>query len=418
MEIYPSGPLGPDQTPLPPDSPHFPRSLKDIGETPLDLNKQEVLRRAKRLRRLLRFGRPTEVEFDLQEGRISGERVFGTPIPERAEKAKELLLEEPSTVLFLLGRLNEMGQSSPAQVRDEAEFLYWFLLRPKRKIGVLDERAYFIGESALLAATACRFLSRRDEARRWLDRAEAGFRLSSTHVEDLSRLSYQRLALYIEERRFEEVLELIPELFDTMVDHEMGEDAVKTRFLEGIALRETGKLKEAVEVFNKICEWARSLKNGENLLALAYVNLTQIHAALGETDRAVTEAREAAPILRRLNNFFGLAKLQWGLGDALRAQRNLPAAIQAYREAQKEFGELGMRADGAALHLVIADLLLDLAQDRQAEWEVHAALPVLEQEKMVPEGLAAYGLLRESVRRRQINRQALRDLHGFFRHDR
>jgi hypothetical protein len=76
-----------------------------------------------------------------------------------------------------------------------------------------------------------------------------------------------------------------------------------------------------------------------------------------------------------------------------------------------------MRADIASLHLVIADLLLDLGQERQAEWEVRAALPVIEEEKMVPEGVAAYGLLLESVRRRSINRQALRDLHGYFRHD-
>ena len=33
---------------------------------------------------------------------------------------------------------------------------------------------------------------------------------------------------------------------------------------------------------------------------------------------------------------------------------------------------------------------------------------------MVPEGVAALSLLRESVRHQKINRQALRDLHGYF----
>ncbi|MGH9365598.1 MAG: hypothetical protein ACRD1B_10105, partial [Thermoanaerobaculia bacterium] len=137
-----------------------------------------------------------------------------------------------------------------------------------------------------------------------------------------------------------------------------------------------------------------------------------------EPDKSLDLVRRAAPVFRRLNNLFGLAKLQWTVGDALRSQRDIAGAIEAYREAQKEFRGLGMRADVASLHLVIADLLLDLGQDRQAEWEVRTALPVIDEEKMVPEGVAAYGLLRESLRRRQINRQALRDLHGYFRHDR
>jgi hypothetical protein len=34
--------------------------------------------------------------------------------------------------------------------------------------------------------------------------------------------------------------------------------------------------------------------------------------------------------------------------------------------------------------------------------------------KMVPEGMAALSLLRESVRHQSVNRQALRDLHGYF----
>jgi tetratricopeptide (TPR) repeat protein len=366
--------------------------------------------------RLLLF--PWRRYLSADEGREAGEQILATPISDRAGRAKELQLEEPATILFLLGHLASLLESSPGTARDEAEFLHWFIARPKRRIGVLDERAYFLGESALLAAKACRLLSLRDEMRRWLDRAEAAFRLSARHVEDLSRLAYERLALYIEERRFDEVLELVPELFDTMVEREMGEDAVKTRFLEAWALRETGRLKEAADVFNKIVEWAPSLANGENLLALACVNLGQIYAALGEPDRSLDLARRAAPVFRRLNNLFGLAKLQWTIGDTLRSQGDTAGAIVAYREAQKEFRDLGMRADVASLHLVIADLLLDLGQDPQAEWEVRAALPVIDEEKMVPEGVAADGLLRESLRRRQINRQALRDLHGYFRHDR
>ncbi len=75
------------------------------------------------------------------------------------------------------------------------------------------------------------------------------------------------------------------------------------------------------------------------------------------------------------------------------------------------------RADVASLHLVIADLLLKLGQERQAEWEIRSALPVIIEEKMVPEGIAALSLLEQSLKGRRIDRQALRDLHGYFRQE-
>jgi hypothetical protein len=73
-----------------------------------------------------------------------------------------------------------------------------------------------------------------------------------------------------------------------------------------------------------------------------------------------------------------------------------------------------MRGDVAALQLVVADLLLDLGESEAARREVLAALPAIEEIQMVPEGVAALTLLRESVRGRGIDRQALRELHGFF----
>ena len=73
-----------------------------------------------------------------------------------------------------------------------------------------------------------------------------------------------------------------------------------------------------------------------------------------------------------------------------------------------------MRADVAAVHLVIADLLLENGQDKQAEWEIRQALPIIDEYKLVPEGFAALTLLRESLRRQKIDRQALRNLHGYF----
>ena len=97
-----------------------------------------------------------------------------------------------------------------------------------------------------------------------------------------------------------------------------------------------------------------------------------------------------------------------------RDKRAGDSAIDAYRRRNTNSREIDMRADVAAVHLVIADLLLDNGQDKQAEWEIRQALPIIDEYKLVPEGFAALTLLRESVRRQKIDRQALRNLHGYF----
>lgn len=360
--------------------------------------------------RVLSFpGRPLSSEA----GYRAAKRVFATPMAERGETASTLHLEDPETILALCHMLREKLDGSPSSVRDEAEFLYRFIEHPRREIGLFDERDYFLGETALLAGTACRHLSRREEAWLWFDRSEAGFRHTINAVGDLSRLSYQRLAERMEERQLDAVLELLPPLIESFERLEMLDDALKCRFLEGLCLMETDELTPAVDLFRRIAEEASTLGN-ERLAASAYANLTHIFGMLGDVEAAIDSSRRAIPVLRRLNDRIALAKVQWGMATLLRETGQNQAAIEAFRKAQEDFDAIGMRADIAALSLVVADLLLEGGQDQDALREISSALPVITELKMAPEGMAALSLLRESVRRQEVNRQALRELHGYF----
>lgn len=348
-----------------------------------------------------------------EAGAVAADRVLATPILERRIRAVELGLEDPETLLTLCSVLRSRLDTSPSGVRDEAEFLYRFVETPRRDIGLFDEREYFLGETALLAGTACRHLSRREEAHLWFDRAEAGFRHTVNAVGDLSRLSYQRLAERLEERQIDVVLELLPSLIESFRDLDMTEDVLKCRFLEGLALMETDELPKAIDLFQDIARQAESMGNAR-LLGTAYCNLTHLYGMLGDVDGARKSSAKAIPVLRRLDDRVALAKVQWGLATLLRETGQIAASIGAYRQAQQDFEAIGMRADIAALNLVVADLLLEEGRDREALLEIGAALPVISELKMAPEGMAALTLLRESTRRQEVNRQALRELHGYF----
>jgi tetratricopeptide (TPR) repeat protein len=360
--------------------------------------------------RVLRF--PVK-PISSDEGIAAARRALQTPALAREARSFDLRLEEPETLLGLCGILRRELETAPEGVVREADFFYRFLEQPKRSIGILDEREFFMGEMALIAGTACRFLSRREDARRWFDRSEAWFRHTVNSVADWSRLSYQRLALRVEEREFDDVLELVPSLIESFEKLEMREDALKCRFLEGVVLMEADQPSRAIETFRRIRAGARAMGN-DQLLATALTNLTQLHAALGEAEEALDASRHALLVWRGLDNRVGVAKVHWGMGDLLRVKGQPSAAIEAYRSAQKEFAEIGMRGDVAALQLVVADLLLDFGEDEAARREILAALPAIDEIQMVPEGMAALALLRESVRGRRIDRAALRELHGYF----
>ena len=334
---------------------------------------------------------------------------------DRLKRIDQFKLGEPETLLALCQLLDEKEESGPAIVLEAGITAYRHVesLPEQATRFLFDEREYYLGELARIIGCCLRLLSRRDECREWLDRAESQFLLTANSSADVARVAYQRLALYIEERRLSLVLELSKPLSDTFLRFGAKESALKCRYVGALTLREMGRLHEALDEFQQICVLAREIASNK-ILGPVLVTLVQIHSDLGQVDAAVRQLAEAEPFLRAQQNRVGLGKLYWGLGLVLRQQGKIPDAIAALRTAQQELLSIEMKADVAALHLVIADLLLDTGQERQAEWEIRAALPVIDELKMVPEGFAAMSLLRESLRRRSIDRQALRKLHGYF----
>lgn len=207
--------------------------------------------------------------------------------------------EDPEFLLAICEVLRSQVENSPVKVREEGERLYAFLSEPKRPIGIFDERDYFLGALALLVGTAGRLLGHRGDAVRWFDCAEANFRLTVNAVAECSRVSYQRLALLLDERRFEDLLEQSAPLADSFQKLDMTEDALKCRLLEGLALSEAGDFGGAASVFRAICSEAESQGN-EKLLGVAYVNLVHVYGFLGRTGDARAALQEALRAMRRL----------------------------------------------------------------------------------------------------------------------
>src|SRR5262249_18729066 len=159
-------------------------------------------------------------------------------------------------LLALCVSLRSRAETSPADILERAEFVYGLLENPKELAEDIGDYEYYRGELALIAGGASRLLLRVDETNRWLDRAESHFNQTANRRADAARVRYTRLALAIEERRLEEVKESVPLLAQSFDSMGLTEEALKCRFLEGVALRERGLFAESVEVFREICRQA------------------------------------------------------------------------------------------------------------------------------------------------------------------
>jgi tetratricopeptide (TPR) repeat protein len=356
--------------------------------------------------RILKFPTRSSRERLSGEGaRAAAQHLLEQPTSERSDDA----LLQPDVLMSVLALISEQKDTAPKAVLEEATYVYNVLKASEAPIGVFDERDYFLGEAAYLAGVASRLVGRRDESIRWLDRAEAKFRHTINCTPNLTNVAYARLGLAYEVGRYDDVLELVPSVLASFERLKMRNEVAKCLLLEAMALKATGKPQEAMEVLQPVRSWASgTISSGLQGRILSEIgDLLQVDDRFDEAMSAYAEALAA----------FGdsglsqaRADLKVFVAEAHRARKQPAVALEGFRAAIADYQELGLETRVAYLRLFISEVLLQLGRPREAEWELLAALPTIEEQKMVPEGFAAVALLKESVRRRKTDPNALREL--------
>jgi tetratricopeptide (TPR) repeat protein len=331
------------------------------------------------------------------------------PIGNRSDEDRDRSLGNSDIVMGICGLLGKWKDSAPSVVAAEAADAYRWISQPDCNLGLFDERDYFLGQAALLAGIATRHLGRREEAFLWLDRAEAGFRHTLNPAPGLANVAYARLALRFEMGRYQDVLELTPSLEASFRKLRMGTEAAKCRLLLAMALKQTGQNPQALDALAGLEEQVSAIGD-RALQARILAEVGDLHQLEGQLDLAVFALRKALNILQSHDRSAARADLQLFVGGVLRAKGALGEAEAAFREARSEYLALEMRPQTAYMSLVIAEVLIVLGREREAEWEIRTALPAIDEIRMVPEAIAAVALLRESASRKKTDLSALREL--------
>lgn len=358
--------------------------------------------------RILRFPtQPRAAWLSPQEAELEAIAYLEILIEERTKTDKERFLSNPDVVLSLCAVLRR--ENSSAVVEREARDAYEWIARPNCSLGVFDERDYALGELSVLAAGASRLLGKREEALLWLDRAEAGFRHTMNPAPGLANVAYARLALRFDMGRYHHVLELAPSLESSFQKLRMDVEAAKCGLLLAMTLKQTGENIRAIESLEQL-EVLPALRTDALLRARILMELGDAQQMEGHLELAMVAFQKALPLLEEQDVCPARADLKLYVGGAYKAAGSLERAELAFRAAQRDYHSLQIEGHVAYLHLVIAETLLERNKQREAEWEILAALPMIERMQMLPEALAAAALLRQSVQSRTTDPRALMEL--------
>ena len=362
-----------------------------------------------RLARVLQFPqRSRSTRLSAHEAARAAELFLSTERDSRTAEAKTTYLADMDVLLAICSRLKEERDRSPEIVGAEALEIYEFVLSSE-SVGVFDERKYLLGEFAHLVAGSHRLLGRRDQAEVWLCRAESAFRSTVNPAACLTQVSYTRLALLYDMGRHEAVLELLPDVRATFAELGMSKDLAKASLFQAMVLKMLERAQEAFEILDELVH-DDSVRTDPALFGRVLVDFGDTQQLLGWQDEAIRTFQQALPLLRAARQPMAVANLQLVVGSSYRNAGSIANAIDAFAQAKANFSALGMRTTVAYVSVLRAEALLAIGKYREAEMELVGALPTIEEQKMVPEGFAAVALLKESVRRRKTDPNALREL--------
>lgn len=325
----------------------------------------------------------------------------------------ESFYRDLDVLLSICGLLRERINTNPSEVLSEAGRIFAWVSSQGQSLGYFDERDFFLGESALLAGSACRLLGENAETELWLDRADASYRHTINPTPSLARVAYARLSLRYDMGRYNDVLELLPSVALTFEKLGLYAELGKCHLLQAMSLKELGRTGEAAARLQCMLS-GPEFASETSLRGTAMLSLGNIRSQEGDQEQALVAYRAAQPLLESSQRYSTLADLKGLVAEMLHQLGQIGAAIDAYRESVGDLVSLGMQTRAAYMRVVLSETLLEAGRPREAEWELLAALPTINEQQMVPEGFAAVVLLQESVRQRKTDPKALSELRQYL----
>jgi tetratricopeptide (TPR) repeat protein len=328
---------------------------------------------------------------------------------ERSERLNERFLVDPAIVLAACVKFENDRNVRPSLVARDAVLAYQWVSDRSAEWICCDDALFFGGDLALSASVALRHIGRASSSKHWLGTARNDFSRTSNAEAELARVRVQELSLLQERHESEEVVRLLPPVIETLAKHGVLRELCYARLLEAVALKDGGGSEQAGEKLTQLVT-DESVRTDPLAYGIALVTLAQYRAATGRFDESLELLRQAAPVVDQAGAPIVTGQFYASLGEGFRDRGFLEQAETAYRTAISTFIQAEMCRWVAYLQVILAEVLLAGGREREAIAELLSALPVIARESLGREGAVAIALLSKSIRRQNIDANALSGL--------
>ncbi|MEX2384110.1 MAG: hypothetical protein WEB59_05915 [Thermoanaerobaculia bacterium] len=348
--------------------------------------------------------------FLLQDG---ARRLVGMPVANWSPAVCEHFLPDRALVLALCVWLRNQRDLTPRPVLELASVVYGWLSTHRGPPAVREDEAYLLTELACVAAGASRMCGLYGKTREWLLLAEKGCEISTVSPALRARIEYIRLSVLYDTHECALLLPRVSRLIERFEQLGLHDEIAKSKLLQALAQKEFVGDEQAFRSFG-LLESDPTVRQLPWLRGLVLVNLADLQNRSGDLGTALCSINEAEAILREAGRPFALAHCCGVAAEILRDHGNLAAAVNYYRLSVEHYVNSDMAGYAAYTRVVLAETLVATGRDGEALLEILAALPTIERENLVREGIVAVGLLKASLSRRELDPAALRALRESF----
>ena len=329
---------------------------------------------------------------------------------EASASLSERFLGDAESLLALTSILRTLRNQCPARLcRILAQIREW-VASHFNPSSFHDERNYFLGQLELSAAICARWAGDRQGSFEMLARAESFFSGGADSEIGTVEVGMVRLIAKYEMARCDEILQELPPLQARASSLGMVTALAKSWILEAEALKSVGRIQDSFVPLRRAFE-SEAVRRSSLLRTFVLEFFAESCTIGGMREEAATFLNAAASTLNAEPDA-GIARtfLKLLVAENLVLSGDSERAISVYLEAREDWRGQGAQRWIAYTTLLIAEALLLAGRDREGEAEVLGILPMLDRLKLFTECAGALTILRESVRRRQTDRAALREV--------
>lgn len=284
--------------------------------------------------------------------------------------------------------------------------LYSWLLESSGESLSGGEREFFLGEFAFVAGSTYRALGFRRDSAYWLRVARAHFRKAPANRPLRLKVHVVRLLAKRDMHCFRSLRPRLSGISHRLADFGMYQEGLRARLVIALVEKTLGRNDVALDSLLDLSVELRD-SSEQGLLAICLANVAEIYCLKGDAERSCVVYQEALAAAALSMDCCVQGSVWASIGAELLHSH---AAVAALERSIEYFMRGGAGSWVGYVRISLGEALISTRRFEEARDQILLAVPIVQRENMVPEGIHALKLLGVIAAQSSDGRDGLRDV--------